>query len=178
MSQNKTIPTETELEKLKLLHPILQAKLSYVIVTANNENLPVRLFEGLRNYDRQHELFMKGRRLEVANGRLKWVIVDLMEVVTNVDSGDSRHNFALAGDIVFFVNGRWSWDYRLPWDRLGKIGEEAGLTWGGSWPSEDKPHFQFTAGISRTLSRQLYKEGGLDAVWEAVTENYLNGRYS
>lgn len=164
METNKTIPTEAEKKKLKHLHPILQYKLAYTIVRANGEGLCVKLFEGLRTYKRQDYLYSLGR---TAPGF----------IVTNVKAGYSRHNFGLAGDLVFFINGRWSWDYRLPWKELGDIGKEVGLTWGGDWKFSDKPHFQFTAGVSRTLSRQLIKQGGLDAVWEAVTENYFSGRY-
>lgn len=120
------------------------------------------MFEGFRTYERSDYLYSLGRTLPGI-------------IVTNAKGGYSRHNFALAGDLVFFINGRWSWDYRLPWDRLGEIGKEVDLVWGGDWKSKDYPHFQFTAGISRTLSRQLYTEGGLEAVWEVVTENYLAG---
>lgn len=43
-------------------------------------------------------------------------------------------------------------------DRCGKIGEELGLEWGGSWKRfQDKPHLQLKMSCSLTEARRRAK---------------------
>lgn len=68
-------------------------------------------------------------------------------VVTNAPPGDSYHNFGLAFDAVpraYKALPGWnpSGEY---WQRIGAIGKSLGLTWGGDFSTQDKPHFELKA---------------------------------
>ena len=56
---------------------------------------------------------------------------------------DSKH---LRGEAVDFVPVRagvaWWGAPVAVWDRMGAIGESAGLKWGGRWKQRDCPHFE------------------------------------
>lgn len=64
----------------------------------------------------------------------------------------SKHQDGLAIDVVPYAvyeaadrsNDKLLWDTRSPlWTRLGLIGEQLGLTWGGRWKSPHDPgHFE------------------------------------
>lgn len=70
--------------------------------------------------------------------------------VTNARGGYSWHNFGLAGDYAFVINGKVTWDG--PWATFGKIARECGLEWGGDFKTiVDRPHVQWTKG--RTLAQ-------------------------
>jgi peptidoglycan L-alanyl-D-glutamate endopeptidase CwlK len=65
-------------------------------------------------------------------------------VLTNAKPGESAHNYGLALDVVPIVNGKPDWNGTHPvWERLGQLGEAAGLEWAGRWVTfQEKPHFQ------------------------------------
>jgi peptidoglycan L-alanyl-D-glutamate endopeptidase CwlK len=53
----------------------------------------------------------------------------------------SKHTERVAFDIAILKNGKITWsprDYTI----VGKIAEEVGLEWGGSWLNRDLPHLQ------------------------------------
>lgn len=54
---------------------------------------------------------------------------------------NSRHTQRTAFDIARLVNGKISWRV-LDYKQAGKIGQEVGLIWGGSWKTPDMPHFE------------------------------------
>lgn len=158
-----TIPTERDEKLIVQLHPVLQPKFRYLIVVAHEQGMVVGFHSGVRTFDAQDSLFLKGRNA-------KGEIVDQSQVVTNARGGDSIHNYGLAGDVVFLVNGQWSWNYSgLPYARLGVIAKEVGLIWGGDWKFQDPPHFQYTGGLSLREIKDLYAAGGMPAVWRKVT---------
>lgn len=73
------------------------------------------------------------------------------KVVTNARAGQSSHNFtvngkpaSLAFDIVPLDGGKPIWAASNPiWQRLGKLGQDAGLEWAGTWRRfREFPHFQ------------------------------------
>jgi peptidoglycan L-alanyl-D-glutamate endopeptidase CwlK len=71
--------------------------------------------------------------------------------VTNAKGGQSFHNHRLAYDVVPLRNGKPVWgttgeDGKL-WQRVGELGEAAGLEWAGRWTKfREFPHFQYTGG--------------------------------
>lgn len=72
--------------------------------------------------------------------------------VTNAHGGYSWHNFGLAADYAFVINGKVTWSG--PWATFGKIARECGLEWGGTFKSIiDKPHVQWTKGKTLTQMR-------------------------
>lgn len=68
-------------------------------------------------------------------------------IVSDAKPGDSYHNWALAFDAVpVAYKALPNWNPTGPyWERIGAIGKNLGLTWGGDWSKPDKPHFQLTA---------------------------------
>ncbi len=117
-----------------ILYPPFACSVIKVFATARSENLPVCLFETYRSQERQLELFNKGVTRLKKNG---------------------MHYFGVAADMVFLDGaGNPSWDAEYNWARLGKIGQDAGLEWGGSWSGfVDKPHFQL---IPATVEAQAH----------------------
>lgn len=58
------------------------------------------------------------------------------------------HGFGLAFDVALIINGKADWKSSL-WNKIGQLGKSLGLEWGGDWKSIiDKPHFQYTQGLS------------------------------
>ena len=73
------------------------------------------------------------------------------KIVTNARGGQSMHNFGLAFDVVpLDSNHQPIWDDKSPlWAKIGQLGKDLGLEWGGDWTSlKDKPHFQYTEGLT------------------------------
>jgi peptidoglycan L-alanyl-D-glutamate endopeptidase CwlK len=124
--------------KIEDLHPDLQAIARAFLSKALNDGIEVLITCTYRSSAEQDELYAQGR----TKPGLK---------VTNVKGGGSKHNFTINGkpaskafDVVPMVNGKLIWDAKHPsWQKLGKIGKDLGLTWGGSWVSfKDYPHFE------------------------------------
>ncbi len=56
---------------------------------------------------------------------------------------ESKHLNGKAIDIVPEKNGKAWWSAPAEvWERMGKIGEECGMNWGGRWKTKDCPHFE------------------------------------
>ena len=97
---------------------------------------PIVVTAGFRSFEEQERLYAQGRSTPGP-------------IVTNARGGSSFHQYGVAFDVAFLVNGRASWDNNLPWERLGKMGELIGLEWGGRWTSfVDRPHFQLVKGYT------------------------------
>lgn len=102
------------------------------------EGIDLLITSTYRDEEAQDALFAQGR---TAPGRK----------VTNARAGQSFHNYGLAYDVVPLRNGKPVWgttgaDGEL-WERIGVLGEAAGLEWAGRWTRfREYPHFQFTGG--------------------------------
>lgn len=73
--------------------------------------------------------------------------------VTNARGGYSWHNFGLAADYAFIINGKVTWNG--PWEVFGRVARNCGLEWGGSWTKfKDRPHVQMTRGKTLAQMRQ------------------------
>ena len=119
------------------LDPEFAKKLSLFERKLTDHGIRVVLTWGYRSVESQNQLYAKGR---TAPG----------SIVTNARGGYSWHNFGLAADYAFVINGKVTWNG--PWDMFGKIAQQCGLEWGGSWKSfKDRPHVQWTKG--RTLAQ-------------------------
>ncbi|QYF95753.1 M15 family metallopeptidase [Massilia sp. PAMC28688] len=68
--------------------------------------------------------------------------------VTNAKGGQSAHQFRCAFDFVPTVNGKAMWNDAKAYDTCGKIAEALGFEWGGRYTNVDKPHCQFTGGLT------------------------------
>lgn len=89
-----------------------------------------------RDHEAQNALYAQGR---TKPGK----------IVTHARGGYSIHNYRLAFDVVPVRGGKAVWDDNALWTMVGKLGQEVGLEWGGSWTKfKDRPHFQWTGGLS------------------------------
>lgn len=124
---------------------------------AIDQGLNVDVFSGYRSFKEQNALYAKGRT-KPGNK------------VTNAKGGQSWHNYGLAVDVVFYVNGKPSWEEYHDWEKLGRIGKLVGFEWGGDWKKRDRPHFQYTMNMDTKTALKLYKTGGLELVWSHLKE--------
>lgn len=80
----------------------------------------------------------------------------------------SWHGYGLAVDVRSLTKG---YDVSAAWMReVARIMKGAGLSWGGDWTRPDLPHFQWSRckPSPSDKARELYRAGGLKAVWRAV----------
>lgn len=108
------------------------------LCTANGLN--VTIVEAFRSWDEQDTLYAQGR---TTSG----------DIVTDAEGGDSYHNWGLAFDCAPVENGTIAWEDADAFNKMGNLGQQVGLEWGGNWTSYDislvdLPHFQYTFGLS------------------------------
>lgn len=134
---------------INLLAPFVQEKLAKALAECRDQGLMVELFEGFRTPDRQEELFAAGRTKQGPK-------------VTNARAWESFHQYGLAQDLAFKINGRWTWDGA--WDKVSSVMSAysfESLSW-------EKPHFQITGGLSHEQALQYSIAHGLQALWGLV----------
>lgn len=125
------------------LEPVIRPYAEKLLVRAAQQQIPLVVTTGYRTMDEQEKLYAQGR---TAPG----------DIVTNAKPGSSWHNFALAFDVaVMDSSGNPSWPTdSVLWSRIGQIGKEVGLEWGGDWQGfKDMPHFQYRGGLSLADAR-------------------------
>jgi len=120
----------------KTLQPAVARASQKILREMGKLGYDVMVYQGYRSMEEQNALYAQGRTKPGAK-------------VTNARGGDSFHNYGVAVDIVFVVNGRPSWSNNHPWTKLGQVGEKHGFEWGGRWTDfQDRPHFQMTMGYT------------------------------
>lgn len=145
--------------------PVFRDKVYGVIYRLEDDGLIAGIFSGYRSPEEQDELYALGRTVKNPDG------VDaehpMGNIVTRAKGGRSWHNYGIAADLVFKVNGKWSWSDKLPWGIMGQHAHAVGLEWGGDWkePKTDRPHLQLTCGMT---IEEAAKFGDNMKVWEAV----------
>lgn len=143
--KNRTYDATTE-RNLATLHPEVADKFRIIIGKLIDKGHDVRLISGNRTCSEQDSLYAKGR---TTSGN----------IVTNAPCGKSYHNYALAGDLAFYVDGKYWND--APWQEYGNLCKELGGEWGGDWESlYDPPHCQFNEGYTINELYAMYQETG------------------
>lgn len=117
------------------LHRRVQPLARQLVQLAQANGLDAKVLSGTRTYAEQDALFRQGG-------------------VTKARGGYSNHNFGLAFDLGIFIDGKYIDEEadrggfpRAKMDalyrKLGGIGKDIGLAWGGDWKGfVDMPHFQ------------------------------------
>ncbi|WP_058835734.1 peptidoglycan-binding protein [Luteimonas abyssi] len=134
-------------QRIQGLHPEVRATAAAFVNRVEQElGITLRVSDGFRTFAEQDTLYTQGR---TAPG----------PVVTHARGGQSYHNYGLAFDVVQLLpNGGVSWD--LDWNAVGRIGQDLGLEWGGTWTRPvDRPHFQMDFGLSTTQLQQRLNGG-------------------
>lgn len=119
------------------VHPELVARVLKVLKAMEALGFPMMVTSGLRTAEEQAKLYAQGR---TAPGKK----------VTNIDGVRKKSNhqaredgFGHAVDCAFVVDGKPSWNERLPWAAYGACAKALGLKWGGDWRSlRDMPHLE------------------------------------
>lgn len=145
-------------KKINELHPAIKGKAEQLVSLANSVGINLRIYEALRDFWKQQELFNYPFDGKDNNGN--GLIDESGEKVTNAKPGESFHNFALAFDVVEIKNGKAIWD-NPRWETIGKLGESVGLEWGGRWKFTDKPHFQIR-NLALSTAQKLYASKNFD----------------
>ena len=131
---------------LNLLKPKVKALALELQKRAKEVGIDIIFTCTLRSVAEQNKLYARGRTLPG-------------KIVTNARGGESLHNYGVAFDICPVINGKAIFNDASLFNRVGKIGIDLGLEWGGSWKKFiDKPHFQYTAGYSLNA----FKNGKID----------------
>ena len=127
---------ERSAKNIKTLHPEVAILAARLIETAVAQGICVKVISGLRTYEEQNALYAQGRSKPGL-------------IVTKAKGGYSIHNFGCAFDVgIFSPDGKKYYGEHAHYRRVGEIGEELGLEWGGRWKFVDEPHFQLTRGKS------------------------------
>lgn len=117
------------------VHPALSTMIKHVLTFMAASGHPMMVINGTRTAAEQCLLFAQGR---TSPGH----------IVTNCDGLHKKSNhqpqadgYGHAVDCCFVVEGKPSWDIRLPWKTYGKAVTDIGLSWGGDWTTLfDLPH--------------------------------------
>lgn len=153
--------------RLQLVWPTLSSKIEQMATMLEGEGISIRVTQGLRSWSEQDALYAQGRTTPGS-------------VVTNCPGGHSYHNFGLAVDCVpsqFGPGQSYNPDWNInhsSWGRMESVGQSLGLISGSTWRSfPDAPHFQITGrfpeGAPDDEVRQLFRDGGMQAIWQEVT---------
>lgn len=148
---------------LSSVHPQLAARIRQLASALQQRTPPIRcvVTSGLRTFAEQEALFAQGRTRPGS-------------IVTNARPGQSYHNYGLAVDLASLRTDSDAIDWRdhsPNWPIIGETGQRLGIEWGGVWRSfVDRPHWQLTTGLRLSECLELHRRGGVQAVWNAVSE--------
>lgn len=165
--------------RLADIFPGLGERVRAMAAHLQSSGVAIAVVQGIRTWAEQDALYSKGRD---ADGH----VIDKAAVVTNCRGGMSYHNFGLAVDCVPSVYGPSQpfdpdWNNSHPvWQKMIAAGEQVGLNSGATWRTfHDFPRFQLTGrfpeGEPSTELHELYRRGGLLAVWEEVAKTIDTG---
>jgi peptidoglycan L-alanyl-D-glutamate endopeptidase CwlK len=130
-------PSSTSLSSL---HPHVASLARQFLDLCAANRLTVAVIAAFRSWDDQDALYAQGRTAPGA-------------IVTDAMGGDSYHNWGLAFDCVPLRNGVVDWNATDIFNRMGQLGQQVGLEWGGHWTTYqvnlvDLPHYQYTFGLT------------------------------
>lgn len=143
------LPVEKRHTRTDLLAPWFEQKLHVLLDHLSSQGYPLAPFETYRSPARQDWLYAQGRS---RSGKK----------VTYAKAWESWHQFSLAVDLVFYVDGKWSWEG--PWEKAHKIIEDHGF----ETLDFEKPHIQITRGLTPQEAYKISKEQGILGVWDIV----------
>ena len=150
---------QISLKRIETAHPKLRDELKKIYTEINTVLTGrgmCRIAYVLRTFEEQTKLF---------NQKPK---------VTNSKAGQSYHNYGLAVDIVFIIDGKevsydtakdWDGDKVADWLEVVKIFNKYGWQWGFMKNGKrwDLPHFQKTFGLHWSELLKRYNAGKKDA---------------
>lgn len=158
------------------LQPQIQERVRRFEQRCTEEGLEILIYCTLRTSEDQAKLYWQGRNLdqvtkkadELRNEYQRPDLADLLlqvgvqpgKKVTNAGPGQSMHNYGLAIDGVPMRNGKAVWGTNHPddlamWELYGRLGQEVGFEWAGTWTTfREFPHLQEPGAGWKELIRQ------------------------
>lgn len=116
--------------ELQALHPVFRDKVLLLLERCKQKGIELAIVETYRTHSKQAEYKGMGK------------------AYTRKGAGRSKHQYGLAVDVVPLVNGEPQWENKALWRKIGMIGEQLGMRWGGRWRYlYDPGHFEWTGGI-------------------------------
>ncbi len=139
-----------------LAESILPRAQKFLALARNEKGVTVIVVFTSRTLLEQKALWMQGRYiLSDVNGARRVAGMPALtsnsdnKIVTKAKPGQSYHNFGLAFDCNFYLNGEWISDPKDPfWKKVAAWAKECGLEWGGNFKGLfDGGHFQYSGGL-------------------------------
>lgn len=116
---------------LNALHPYFREKIISLINLCKAKGIELAVVESFRTHSKQNEYKYMGKKY------------------TRTGGGGSKHQYGLAVDVVPVIDSVAQWDNARLWRKVGAVGEQLGLRWGGRWKElYDPGHFEWTGGLS------------------------------
>lgn len=116
---------------LDALHPYFRDKVITLIALCKAKGIDLAVVESYRTHSKQNEYKSMGKKYTRSTG------------------GKSKHQYGLAVDVVPMIDSVAQWNNVKLWRKVGVIGEQLGLRWGGRWRDlYDPGHFEWTGGLS------------------------------
>lgn len=125
--------------QLSDLDPQVEQMAEAMLTACAAAGISLFVTQTLRTYEEQAAIYSQGRTAPGA-------------IVTHAPPGYSWHNFGRAFDVAQAGLHPYPTQEAF-WEKVGEIGEANGLEWGGRWKFPDRPHFQFTGGLSLATAR-------------------------
>lgn len=121
----------TMIADMNALHPYFRDQINQLIKTCRKKGIELAVVESFRSSSKQDEYKAMGQKYTRSKG------------------GRSKHQYGLAIDVVPVVNGQAQWHNKALWKKIGVVGEQLGLRWGGRWRHlYDPGHFEWTGGLT------------------------------
>lgn len=118
---------------LEGLRPKVRRLARTLVSHCNDAHIPIEIVRGYRSIKTQDGYYAQGR-------------TQTGPIITFAHGGRSFHNYGLAFD-VHALHFKTESETAEILKRIGSIGEQLGLEWGGHWDDfVDMPHFQYTGG--------------------------------
>lgn len=137
---------------LSLLAPFVKERVESAIYDVNRAGYKLRVFEAFRSPERQNSLYAEGR---TKPGK----------IITNAKAWQSWHQYGVAVDVAYFVDGKWTWDgdFKKPAETF--VAE--GFTWLSPF---EQVHFQLTSPkLSLDDANIMRAKHGIQAVWSEIS---------
>ena len=145
----------TNEEHLATLHPVFAAKVRKTLEECEIVGDRFRITQSLRSLEAQQAIYMQGRHpLGIVNEfRVSIGFPPITEkenrIVTGAPPGYSFHNFGLAADVCYATGKPYSDNGRqVTWEGFGSLAQAHELTWGGWWKRPDRPHVEWSGGLT------------------------------
>lgn len=139
---------------LSLLAPKVKELALAALADCHKAGYQMEVFEAFRSPQRQLQLYTLGR---TSRGK----------VVTNAYSWYSFHQYGLAVDIAYFINGKWSWQENF--EKPGAIFMQHGFD---KPPTFEQGHFQISNGLHIAEVKRLYDATStFSGLWDEMDLN-------